>query len=58
MHRDKNLESMDKCEELFWARGTVGGCFHVFISFVVSNIVLITNKIDEMVKITFEKLNT
>lgn len=46
-----NVKSCLGLEEL-WA-----DVFYVLISFVVSNIVLITSKIYKMVKITFEKLN-
>ena len=37
----------------------VGGVdiFHVLMSFVIANIVLIRNKMDKMIKVTFEKLN-
>ena len=41
--------------------GATGGggvdIFHVLMSFVIANIVLIRNKMDKMIKVTFVKLN-
>lgn len=58
MHGDKNLEGV--CLNVKHSLRPVelgGGFFHVLISFVLSNIVLIINKMDKMIEVTFEKLN-
>lgn len=46
---------MGEWEELPWAGRAVGGRFSCFYFFCDGKFVLIINKIDEIIKITFEE---